>query len=183
MDGFLLYFPSILFCLSGLQGWGMFGAPWKGHESVTGLSHRDRQQFAPMGNQNHQLTKSHWMHAFGLWEKGAAPGENPQNMRTYKLHTDRPRQKVESNSRPCWEASIYHCATSLSLFFFFSVTYSSRVHKPIADLRRAVPIFFIQSLLQTHDPILNVIETFATNKVEICKQQSATCTKKKIQNI
>lgn len=63
--------------------------------------------------------------------------------------------------------------------FFFSVTYSSRVHKPIADLRRAVPIFFIQSLLQTHDPILNVIETFATNKVEICKQQSATCTKKK----
>lgn len=37
----------------------------------------------------------------------------------------------------------------LAVLIIFSVTYSSRVHKPIADLRRAVPIFFIQSLPQT----------------------------------
>ncbi|MDF4321764.1 hypothetical protein P3377_24610, partial [Vibrio parahaemolyticus] len=54
------------------------GTPWTGHQTITGLTHRDRQPFTLTFTPTDNLESPINLHVFGLWEEAGVPGENPR---------------------------------------------------------------------------------------------------------
>ena len=67
------------------------GTPWTGHQTITGLTHRDRQPFTLTFTPTANLESPINLHVFGLWEEAGVPGENP---RRYEENAQTPHRKV-----------------------------------------------------------------------------------------
>jgi len=68
--------------------------PWTDRQTITGLTHRDRQPFTLTFTSMDNLESPINLHVFGMWEEAGVPRENPhwhrENMQTLHMRAPPP---------------------------------------------------------------------------------------------